>query len=185
MIDQCIGHGRQTRGCVGRPVEYHDRRDEDEMPIGNLHVVSGVLRGVVAQRYRVERARENEPRKRIDCVEHVHSVADHLAEYRKAAVLDVQVGTVVTEIDEPLVGGAVGVAGELRHRDSSPDVGELRLVDDRSVLNDADERFTSFVGKSTTLRDESADHAVDNGIVVGAGIDVGQKFATVAGVLWS
>src|SRR5690606_25745845 len=47
-----------------------------------------------------------------NCIHHGHALADDLPEYREAAVLVVQVRGVVGQVDEPLVGGAVGVIAQ-------------------------------------------------------------------------
>ena len=129
-----------------------------------------------------------------DRIDGRHAVAEHAAEDGEAAVLIVEAVAavvqaagaerVVSEVEEPLIRGAVGIAVELGHRDRTADVvggagvRRLWLVDHGVALGDVADRYP-WLGacdrESAPLNHKAGHRAMDECVVVFAGVRIGKK----------
>ena len=129
-----------------------------------------------------------------DRIDGRHAVAEHAAEDGEAAVLIVEavaavvqaVGAerVVSEVEEPLIRGAVGIAAEFGHCDRTADVvghgtsRRLWLVDHRRELGDIADRYP-WLGvcdrESAPLNHKAGHRAMDECVGVLAGVRIGKK----------
>ena len=93
------------------------------------------------------------------------------AEGGEAAVLVVEVAGVIGQVEEPLVGGAVGVVPEFGHGDGAASIGDLVLVNYCGVFgNDGGDAIYQL--KTAALDDKAGDGAVEDGVGVRAFVDV-------------
>ena len=104
-----------------------------------------------------------------------HAVAQDVGEDGEAAVLGVEVGGVVGQVDEPLAGGAVGVAAEFGHGDGATEIGAAGLVFHRLVGRDLVEGGIVEEIEAAVLNDEPRDGAVEKIRGVAAGVHVGDE----------
>ena len=98
-----------------------------------------------------------------------------MGEDGEAAVLGVEVGGVVGQVDEPLAGGAVGVAAELGHGDGAAEVGAAGLVFHRGVGRHEVKRGVVYEVEPTVLDNEAGDGAVEKIRGEAAGVHVGDE----------
>jgi hypothetical protein len=176
--------------------------------VGERRVGARVRPGHVPQWDRVERRRIAKPRHRGHRIDGRHAVAKHPAEDGEAAVLIVKavaavvqaVGAegVVSEVEKPLIRGAVGIVAEFGHRDRTADVvghGTFRrlwLVDHRRELGDTADQYP-WLGacdrESAPLNHKAGHRAMDECVVVFAGVRIGKKVGGSqgrgAGAIWA
>ena len=112
---------------------------------------------------------------RGNCIRLGHRVADHIAKHGEPAVLIVEIGGIVGQVDEPLTGRAVRIAAQLGHRDGPPHVGEAGLVLHRGKRRDEIDRRTGGKIEAAVLNDEARDRTVHAVVGVVAGFDVSEK----------
>ena len=98
-----------------------------------------------------------------------------MGEDGEATVLGVEVGGVVGQINEPLAGGAVGVATELGHGDGAAKVGAAGFVFNRREGRHVVERGVVHEIVATVLDNEAGDGAVKKIRGEAAGVHVGDE----------
>ena len=93
--------------------------------------------------------------------------------------MEVEVGTVVAEVEEKLTGGAVGIAAKFGHGNRSVEVGIAGLVGNRALALDGARSPLAVEpigqGETTALQHEILREAMHEAAVVGAVIHIGQK----------
>ena len=100
------------------------------------------------------------------------------AKHGEAAILVIEIGAVVRQAPEPLAGGAVGAGAQLRHGDRAPQVGAAGAV----FVDDCGKGGYSGQGRALSrghhvetapLQHEAGHGAVDEGVVVAVGGEIG------------
>ena len=148
------------------------RRDRDQVVLGDGIRVIQTDRGQFT-----EGGAEVVGRQGGDRVDQRHPVAEHAAKGGEAAVLGVEIGRVVVQIDEELVGRAVWIVAQFGHGERATGIRVPGLVDHGGELLDRVDEAVSGLGQreAAGLDDEAGNRAMHDRVGVETGIDVGEK----------
>ena len=90
-------------------------------------------------------------------------------------------GPIIGQIEKPLICGAIRITTNFGHGNRAPDIGVSRFVCHWGIRGNRGRRTASltagcsWLGKTASLNDESWHRAVENRILIPAGIGIGQK----------
>ncbi len=63
-----------------------------------------------------------------DGIDHIHAITTYATKHREAAILEIKIRRVVSQIKKPLASGTVRVIPQLCHSDGSTGIGNLKFI---------------------------------------------------------